>query len=169
MEKLILKSLELAGFKNASVISQVISATPNPRVATEMILGIHEPISLSDFGMHWKQKYDDAVYQVYDIDELKDEVYCHKSTQKHETFYYLTSDDYENRTNRVAVKDKKPGSRYYDWRSEPVPGVYTETKTFKLDGFTDNSMTHISYDEFAGFLDKWIHYTDATVNSEVTI
>lgn len=138
MNKIILKSLELAGFKNASEIAKVISATPNPTVATEIVLGIHEPVTVAEFGEYWKAKYrDDSFYQVLSIDQLHNLVTCTKFTQKVESFYYLTSEDYETKTNRVAKKDKQDGIKYYDWRPETVPGYDTVTETLKLEAFND--------------------------------
>lgn len=157
MNKIILKSLELAGFKNASELAKVISATPNARVATEIVLGIYEPVTVEDFGTYWKQKYSDTIYQVMSIDELHDVITCYKHTQKTETFYYLTRDDYDSKTNRVAKQDKQDGVKYYDWRNELVNGVTMTSETFKHEAFND-SLKPLTYDEFVAYLDKWDPY-----------
>lgn len=154
MNKIILKSLELAGFKNASQLAEVIASTPNPQVATEMLLGIYEPLTVAGFGEYWKSKYADTVYEVLDINELHDVVTCTKFTQKTEQFYYLTSEEYNSKTNRVAKADKVDGVKYYDWRHEYVPGYETKTETFKLEQFND-SLKPMTYDEFVAYLDKW--------------
>lgn len=154
MNKIILKSLELAGFKNASELAKVISATPNARVATELLLGIYEPVSIAEFGEYWKPRYDEAFYQVLSIDELHDIVTCTKFTQKSEPFYYLTSEDYNSKTNRVAKADKKDGVKYYDWRHENVPGYDIKTETFKLEAFNDSLKPTDAY-TVNNLLNKW--------------
>lgn len=154
MNKIILKSLELAGFKNASEIAKVISATPNPTVATEIVLGIYEPKTVAELGEYWKPRYDEAFYQVLSIDELHDIVTCTKFTQKTEPFYYLTSEDYNSKTNRVAKADKKDGVKYYDWRHEHVPGYETKTETFKLEAFND-SLKRTDVYAVSDMLVKW--------------
>ena len=160
MNKIILKSLELAGFKNASEIAEVIAATPNPQVAAEIILGVYEPVSAEDFGSYWKHKYSDTIYQVMSVDELHDVITCYKHTQATELFYYLTSEDYNSKTNRVAKQDKQDGVKYYDYRSEAVPGVTTNPETFKREKF-DDSMKAMTYGEFVAVLDKWDPYEHA--------
>lgn len=154
MNKITLKSLELAGFKNASQLAEIIATTPNARVSAEILLGIYEPVSVEDFGSYWKHSYRDTIYQVLSIDELRDFSVCYEHKQKTEQFYYLTSEDYESKINRVAKADKVDGVKYYNWHSEAVPGVTTNQETFKLEQFND-SLKPMTYDEFVAYLIKW--------------
>lgn len=154
MNKIILKSLELAGFKNASDIALIIAATPNPTVATEMLLGVYQPKTIAELGEYWKGSYSDTMYAVSKIDELNDVVTCHKYSPKIDLFYYLTESDYDNKTNRVHLNDKDKSVKYYDYRQETVPGISIGTDTFKMRQFND-SLKQITELEFMTAYQKW--------------
>jgi hypothetical protein len=72
MDKLTFKALELAGFKNAEKIAQILQYVPNPKVAAEILLDIYEPISTFDFGDNWVSRYNSSDYfiLVNEVNEL---------------------------------------------------------------------------------------------------
>jgi len=154
MNKIIFKSLELAGFKNASEIALIIASCPNPIIATEMLLGVYEPKTIAEFGNYWKGRYSDTIYAVTSIDDLNDVVTCTQYSAKRETFYYPTESDYENKTNRVHTNDKDKNVKYYDYRQETVPGVVIGTETFKMRQFNE-SIKPLSSSEFHDTLMNW--------------
>lgn len=154
MNKIIFKSLELAGFKNASDIALIIAATPNPTVATEMLLGVYQPKTIAEFGKYWKGSYSDTIYAVTNIDELNDVVTCTKYSPKMDLFYYLTESDYNSKTNKVHVNDKDKSVKYYDYRQETVIGISIGTDTFKLRQFKD-SLKQITELEFMTAYHQW--------------
>ncbi len=154
MNKIILKSLELAGFKNASEIAIIVASCPNPTIATEMLLGVYQPKTIAELGEYWKGRYSDTIYAVASIDELNDVVTCNQYSAKRELFYYPTEKDYENRTNRVHVNNKDKNVNYHDYRQESVPGVTIGTDTFKIRQFNE-SLKPLSQSEFHDTLMNW--------------
>ena len=153
MNKIIFKSLELAGFKNASVIAEVLNATPNPQVAAEMLLGIHEPISAQSFGQHWKHRYRDEIISVVSVNELQNEVTLNMYKPKTATMYYLTVEDYKN-DNGTFVKE--PNVAYRDYRSKKVPGVDISDKTMGIDSLKEDYQP-ISTENFVDSFNNWAY------------
>ena len=96
MEKIIQKALSLAGFQNADEITRVISATPNPRVAAEIVLGVYTPITVDSNTRYRKHRYDNYIAEVISIDELNDSVEFVLHKQKTKTVYYATKEDRHN-------------------------------------------------------------------------
>ena len=166
MDKIIFKALELAGFKNASVIADVISSTPNPTVATEMLLGVYEPMTVQSFGQHWKHRYNDVIYSVVSIDELRKEVLVNSYKPKTAYMYYETSDEYRSDINGVWEQGKRPGVKYADYRSKKVPGVIPSELKLSLDAFGDDYKP-ISNEEFVDTYNNWAYDASQDVPSPV--
>ena len=157
MDKIILKSLELAGFKNASEIALIISATPNPTIATEMLLGIYKPKNIKEFGQYWSDRYSDCLFVIKSIDELNDKITYDKISQKTESLYYLTSDDYNNSKDGVTAENKAKDQTYYSYsRQVPIPGIRTVLDDSKLSNFVDgNGRKKLTDSEYFDKLLEW--------------
>jgi hypothetical protein len=130
MEKITIKALELAGFENAQTIAKILQFTPNPRVATEMILGIYNPITIEEFGHIWKSKYssEEFLISVTKVDELGDTVSFCKYQYKTKEVYYLTKEDKEN---FVFEKPKD----YYTSGSKRTTGYVVTSETVSMEVF----------------------------------
>lgn len=148
MQKIYTKALELAGFINAKEIVSVIMATPNPRIATEIILGCYVP-NLEAFGFY---KRNDTLYKVIEIDELNDIIKFEKITQKTKTVYFPTKDDKENDTYcDERTKD------YYSYKEIPIAGTSTHQDSEKFDTFMNgySKKNRIEESEFVNTLIQW--------------
>jgi len=137
MQKIITEALKLAGYKNHEELARVVNATPNPVVATEMLLGVFEEIHPEAFGELWKSKNDsDEFILVIDrIDSLYNTVYYTRYEHNTKTVYYLTKEDY---ANKVFVEERPAYS--VDWYTSAklrVNGYRTMELTNELSTFAD--------------------------------
>lgn len=143
MNKITLKALELAGYKDANTLAEIISYVPNPTVAAEMLLGLHQPIKLYDFGVLWEPKRpsNDTLYliKVKSIDELADVVYYDRYVTAKAWVYYLTKDDF---TNDIYQFEKPEGGNYYTSKQIRTKGFtieenlsYTGVNSFESIGY----------------------------------
>lgn len=124
MQKIILESLKLAGYKNANELANVVNATPNPLAATEMLLGVFEEIQPSEFGFGWTSKWrgtDNFFILVERIDSLTNTVYFTKFTHKTKKVYYATKLDYE-----AKVYTDERGEQCYTSGDVRINGYTTE-------------------------------------------
>ena len=148
MQKIYLKALELAGFKNAKEIVSIIMATPNPTIATEMILGCYVP-NLEAFGFY---KRNDILFKVIEIDELNNIIKYEKYTQKTKNVYFATKEDREN----DVYCDERPKD-YYSYKELPIGGTntYEDSETFEsfMSGY--NKKNRIEESEFNNTLIQW--------------
>ena len=148
MQKIIAQALTLAGFKNADEIVSVIMATPNPTVATEMILGCYVP-NLEAFGYY---KKGDTMYKITEINELHNIIKYERVVQKTKSVYYLTKED---ELADFAVEERP---RDY-WRSKeiPVSGYHTFEESDKIEDFFGgySKKTRIEESEFFNTLIDW--------------
>lgn len=172
MEKIILKSLELAGFKNASTIADIVNCTPNPRVATEMLLGVYEPLTIQSFGQHWKHRYRDEMTSVVSVDELHMTVKINVYKAKTAYMYYETQEDYKNDVNGTFTK--RADVTYYDWKSKTVPGIDVSEKSMDLLEFKDNYSKQLTTEEFVDLYNEWAydpaeHVQSPTVSDAVEL
>lgn len=92
MEKIITQALKMKGFTNAEDIVKVILATPNPKVAGEMILGCYEPTFR--FIGQWFSR-DTSLYFVLECDDLHETVKFKRFSQATKTVYYASKEDRE--------------------------------------------------------------------------
>jgi len=148
MEKIILKALALAGFKNADEIVSVIMATPNPTVAAEMILGCYVP-NLSAFGYY---KKGETMYKVTEISELNNRIKFERLVQKTKTVYFLTKED---ELADFAVEERPRD--YYKSKDIAIGGYHTfeesETMESFFNGYSKKVM--IEESEFFNTLIEW--------------
>jgi hypothetical protein len=154
MEKITLKALQLAGFQNADMISKIINYVPNPRVATEMLLGIHEPQVLEYTQRFREYRHDkDKMYEILSIDELGNKVTYKKYEQKTEYVYYLTKEDYNN---KIYQSDRPKD--YYTSAHIPTTGFHEREGSMDMDEFTSNYYGVISVNSAMERLESWETY-----------
>lgn len=152
MEKITLKALELAGFQNADMIAKIISYVPNPKVATEMLLGVYEPKELDYSNRFRKYKWDsDKLVEITGIDELGNIVSYKEYKQKTQTVYYLTSDDRKNNIYQL----EKPKGDYYNNGSIPASGFSEFNNDKTVDDFEKEYSVNITNEEAFELLTKW--------------
>lgn len=101
MNNIILKAFELAGFKNASDLAQIVSLTPNPQASAELILGVYRPMSADEFGLYWGSGYrwDKEVYYVHSVDSLSCKATLYKVQPELVCIYYNNAEDAKNKVN----------------------------------------------------------------------
>lgn len=148
MQKIIAQALTLAGFKNANEIVSVIMATPNPTVATEMILGCYVP-NLDIIGFY---KRNDTLYKVYKIDELNNKIGFERIVQKTKTVYFLTEED---KKNNVYSEDRPKD--YYSYKELPIGGINTFHESDTVDAFLNgyHKKERLEESEFINTLIQW--------------
>jgi hypothetical protein len=148
MEKIIKQALTLAGFKNADEIVSVIMATPNPTVATEMILGCYVP-NLDAFGYY---KKGGTMYKVTEISELNNTIKYERVVQKTKTVYFLTKED---ASADFAVEERPKD--YHSYKEVPVSGYHTFEESDKIDEFFGGytKKVRIEESEFINTLLTW--------------
>lgn len=146
MQKITLKAFELAGYDNPEVLAKIVSYVPNPQVATEMLLGVHQPIKIADLGKYRQssKRSRDTFIEIVEIDELADVVKYKRYEQKTVCVYYATQQD---KADGKFTYTAPPKYSNYDW----VPAT----------GFTCQD----TQDTVGSFLDTWntpFTPTDAT-------
>lgn len=156
MDKIIQKAFTLAGFTNASVITEVVNATPNPRVATEMLLGIYEPTTVFSFGQHWAHKYRDCILSVVSINELQNQVVVNQYSPLTKRMYYRSEEDYKNDDNGVWEEDRDNRVKYADYRSKTVTGVVTAEKVLSTEDFKEEYKP-LTNDQFVDKYNDWAY------------
>jgi len=154
MEKITLKALQLAGFQNADMIAQIIAYVPNPRVATEMLLGIHTPQVLEYKNRFREYRHDtDKLYEILSIDELGNRVTYKKYEQKTEYVYYLTKEDYNNKIYQTERPKDYHTSGYL-----PATGFNEREGSMDLQEFEANYTSIVTVNMAMEKLQSWETY-----------
>lgn len=152
MEKLMIKALELAGYNNAQDIVRIANSTPNPVAAIEIVLGIHKPTAIEDYGQFWKDR-SNSVYKITEVDDLTNMVFYEKSKQKTVNMYFKTEEDYNNLNGSLERM-----SDYYSSKAIAVEGIVTvaDSKSISSDksGYY-NEWIKITEQEYNEFLESW--------------
>jgi hypothetical protein len=154
MDKITLKALELAGYKDANTLAKIISYVPNPQVAAEMLLGVHTPREVkrgiqADYRKHkWDSRTDFVCVLSYD--ELGNTVKLRKANQKMQQVWYLTKED---KQNGVYVTERPRD--YSDWGSVPVNGVNYEEVDYDIDVFDSEYTKQLSPADAMDIIDTW--------------
>jgi hypothetical protein len=148
MEKIITQALSASGFKNPELLTKIIFATPNPRVAAEMILGCYTPNE--ELLKHYRK--DNSLYNVYHVDELRNIVSFERYTRKTKQVFFLTKEDKEN----DVYQEEKPKD-WYSTKELPIEGFNTFREEDSIENFTTGyyRKERISYDSFYELLDEW--------------
>jgi hypothetical protein len=154
MEKIILKALSLAGFQNAEEITRVISSTPNPRVAAEIIMGVYTPAVIDPETSYRRYKYDShkEFVQMLEINELANTVTYNVYAQNTKWVYYLTRED---KQAGIYHETRNSGADYYDSGSVPTTGYTVTERTDTLDNFNEKYSKHISVTEALQTTTAW--------------
>ena len=154
MEKITLKALQLAGFQNADMIAKIINYVPNPRIATEMLLGIHEPQVLEYNHRFREYRHDkDKVYEITSLDELGNRVTYKKYEQKTKFVYYLTKEDFNNK----IYQEERPKD-YYNSGNVPINGFSERECTMDMEEFISNYSVVKHPDTAISLLETWDNY-----------
>ena len=154
MEKITLKALQLAGFQNADMIAKIINYVPNPRVATEMLLGIHEPQVLVYNHRFREYRHDkDKVYEILSIDELANKVLYKKYEQNTKYVYYLTKEDYNN---KIYQTDRPKD--YYTSSHIPTTGFSEREGSMDMEEFITNYSVVKHPDTAISMMETWENY-----------
>jgi hypothetical protein len=149
--KIALEALKLAGFKNPNAIAKILSYVPNPDVALEMVLDIHEPLSVdyaNRFRSYRNSNYNDLV-EIIGYDELANKIMYKKYTQKTQQLWYATEEEYRNQINGQAVRPNK----YHDYRYVPTTGFTEAEQSDNIDSF--GWTTLISNQDAFDMLTRW--------------
>lgn len=168
MEKITLKALELAGFKNADTIAEIISYVPNPQVAAEMLLGVHTPTVLLHAERFRKHKYDShkELIEMLEINDLGDCVKFNTYTQKSKQIWYLTKED------KAAGKyvTERPNSReYHDWEYIPTTGyeMSKEPSILSIKEFNEGYPKIVDVNDAFKILNSWDTYCVPVVEESI--
>jgi hypothetical protein len=154
MEKITLKALQLAGFQNADMIAQIINYVPNPRVATEMLLGVHEPQVLEYNHRFREYKHDKSkLVEILSIDELGNKVTYKKYEQNTKYVYYLTKDDYVNK----IYQEERPKD-YYTTGYIPTTGFSEREYSINMEEYLESYSKVLHPDTAIGMLEDWENY-----------
>ena len=157
MEKIIHKALELAGFKNADVIVEILNCTPSPHVGAEMLLGVYKPTPMNLKERFRKHRYSSKMQlaEIVSINDLADTITYLKHEQKTKWVYWLTKED---KQNNVFVTEKPSGTNHYDSGYVPTTG-YTSTECTDRSGeFNDKYVQFIELDHAFQILHDWNAY-----------
>ena len=155
MEKITLKALQLAGFQNADTIAKIISYVPNPRVAAEMLLGVHTPEIVDEETRFRNYRYSrpNEFAELVEIDELADTVKYRIFKQKTQRVWYLTKED---RDNNIYVT-KRP-DKNYDYGEIPANGYDVTNHNTDRKSFEENWCNPRSIGEAYETINHWIGY-----------
>lgn len=157
MDKITLKALELAGYKDANILAKIISYVPNPQVAAEMLLGVHTPREVkrgihADYRKHrWDSRTDFVCVLSYD--ELGNTVKLRRANQKTQQVWYLTKED---KQNGVYVTERPRD--YSDWGSVPVDGVDYEEIEMDIQDFESEYTKQVEPADAMDIIDTWNGY-----------
>lgn len=162
MDKITLKALELSGFKNPEALAQILFYTPNPRVATEMLLGVYQPMSLTDFGQAWKSKYSSEEFFIWvtEINELANTVTYSRFDYKTQTVYYMTKDDYNARNSMFVLERPK---EFYSTRQLRTTGYVQEPKTMSMEDFMEKFSKHTNLYAW----EEWENEANSYINPDL--
>ncbi len=151
--KIILEALNLKGFQNPTAIAEILNYVPNPNVALEMLLGIHEPKVVNIETSFRKYRHNrDSIYEITGYDELGDNVIYAEYKQKTIPVYYLTKEDAQNKEVFVLERPKE----YYTSGNIPTKGyVVTPNQSMKTSDFESAYGTILPLSEAGSQIVDW--------------
>jgi hypothetical protein len=164
---IVLKSLELAGFQNPTAITKIISYVPNPQVALEMLLGVHEPVQIEHSKRFKKYKYgnNEKFFEILEIDELGGTVLYNVFEQNTKTVFYVTEEDYNNKVNYHLEKQRDV--RYYTTSSILTAGHTKRQSSMKLEEFESSYNIELSEEDAIMKLSEWSRYGEVATLAEL--
>lgn len=159
--KIALEALKLAGFQNPTAIAEILNYVPNPDVALEMVLGIHEPKIIDEENKFRKYKYSEEKYaEITGYDELGNTVMYNVYTQNTVKGYAITEEDYKNNT----LVFERP-SKYYHTKDVPTTGYTTRPDSSTIEEFGNHYPTIVSSMEMFEVFNKWRECGSVTENN----
>ena len=155
MEKITLKALELAGFKNADMIAKIISYVPNPQAATEMLLGVYtqSQIELANRFRSHRYSRPNEFIEMLEIDDLGNTIKYRHYKQKTQRVWYLSKED---KDNNVYVTDRPNGS--YDYADIQAQGFDTADYEKTIADFNQDWSNPLSVTDAYAKLEEWENY-----------
>ena len=152
MQKIMLKALELAGYKDANTLATILSYVPNPQVATEMLLGVHVPKTVDSNNEFRKHKYigRKEIVQVIGYDELGDTVKYLNHLPKQRQAYFATQED--KKANIYSFDKPK---QYFDWEYVDVPGITVSELSMSIAEFEETYSQILPGDQATEIICSW--------------
>ena len=147
MKNIILKAFELAGFKNASELVEIVSLTPNPRASAEVLLGVYTPMTVEEFGRYYKPQWGDSLMWVASVDDLRQTADCYLVTPDYQWIYFITREDKEQ---GVCGQWPVEGGDNPSYRRQYKNGEFkTEKKTLTFEKIREdyNALSHEEYNK----------------------
>lgn len=155
MEKITLKALELAGFKNANLVAKIISYVPNPEAAVEMLLGVYTPsqVELANRFRTYRYSRSNEFVEMVEIDDLGSTIKYRLFKQKTRRVWYLTKED---RDNNVYVTERP--DRSYDYSEIPTTGYDVTDHEKNLKDFHEDWCNSLSVTDAYAKMEEWASY-----------
>lgn len=157
--KIILEALNLKGFQNPTAIAEILNYVPNPNVALEMLLGIHEPKVVNIETSFRKYRHTrDSIYEITGYDELGDKVIYAEYKQKTIPVYYLTREDAQN---KEVYELERPKGDYYSSGTIPDSGyIVTPNQSMNTADFESAYGTVVPLSEAGSLIVSWECYNN---------
>jgi len=154
--KITLEALKLKGFQNPTAIAEILNYVPNPTVALELLLGIHEPKVIDIETRFRKHRYNkDSMYEITGYDELGDKVFYAEYKQKTIPVYYLTKEDAQNK----EVYELERPKEYYSTSPIPTSGYnITSNQSMSTADFESGFGTVLPLSEAGSLIVSWECY-----------
>lgn len=151
MDKLILKALELAGYKDANTLVKILNHTPNPRVSAEMLLGVYEPRIVIPHTEFYKARYNDNCFaEVTAYNELADTVSYILYARKTQQVWYASKEDKQNGIySTERLKD------CYDWETIRINGMTLTEQTKNISELNDMFSEPMTLTQVNNLLQDW--------------
>lgn len=138
---------------NIDTLQEIISVTPNPTVAAEMLLGLYEPPVIEPNSHYFfPNKYQSQkAYELIGKDELRNTADVLVYTPITETFYALTREDRE--AKRYVSKQELSSKDWYT-SAEFISGdgCHTELQTIRLEDLDE--FKPISPEDMGNWVDQ---------------
>jgi hypothetical protein len=150
MTKISLKALELAGYKNANEIAEIISYVPNPTTALEMLLGVFEPTDINSMNKYFKYQ-DNTIIEITSVEDLANRISYKSYNCKTKTVWAVTGSDYRD---KIFV-ETKPENYYSSTNISNGEGYTVDDTEATKETFYDRYKKSLTEEEFYSTLAVW--------------
>jgi len=150
--KITLEALKLAGFKNPTAIAEILNYVPNPTVALEMLLEIHEPKVVDPDNIFRKHRYssENKYVEITGYDELANTVQYKVLRQKTVQGYAITEEDYKN---NIFVFERP--SKYYHSKEIPTKGYTSKIESSRIEDFENSYNQEVDVYQMSNTIEVW--------------
>jgi hypothetical protein len=150
--KITLEALKLAGFKNPTAIAEILNYVPNPTVALEMLLEIHEPKVVNPDTVFRKCKYssENKYAEIMGYNELANTVQYKVLRQKTVQGYAITEEDYKN---NILVFER-PSKCYYS-KEIPTKGYTSKIESSTIEDFENSYNQEVDVYQMSNTIEVW--------------